>query len=71
MLANKSATNVKTVREWRAYRRMTKSEAAKAVGVTPPTYTRMENNPSDISIRASEKLASIFQCDVREINFFD
>lgn len=61
----------KTLREWRAFRRKTKAEVAKALEVHPSTYARMEDRPADVTMREASLLAKIFNCEVGEINFFD
>ncbi|MNC09005.1 helix-turn-helix protein [compost metagenome] len=62
---------VKTLREWRAYRRLSKAEIAKVLGVHPSTYSRMETRPADITVKEATILADVLTCEVGEINFFD
>ena len=62
---------VKTLREWRAYKRLSKSEIAKALDVHPSTYTRMESRPADCTVREANILADVFGCAVEQINFFE
>ncbi|MBA9088703.1 DNA-binding XRE family transcriptional regulator [Fontibacillus solani] len=61
----------KTLREWRAFRRLPKNQIAKALEVHPSTYNNMEDNPQDVTVREATILAEIFECKVEEINFFE
>lgn len=71
MFPNGGQTAVRTLREWRAYRIMTKAAVAKALDVHPTTYANMEKRPGDVSVKDANQLAQIFGCDVGEINFFE
>lgn len=71
MIAKQTAKETKTVREWRAFRRMTKGAVAKEIGVHPATYARMENNPSTITIRHVALLADVFGCNADDIFFLE
>lgn len=71
MIPQGKVENLKTLREWRAYKRLSKAEIAKALGVHPSTYGRMENRPADVSVREANQLAEIFECEVAQINFFE
>lgn len=71
MIPKETAINQKTLREWRAFRRLTRKEVAKRLDVHPSTYARMENHPSDVSVLEANLLAEIFDCGVTEINFFE
>lgn len=61
----------RTIREWRAYRRLQKGEMASRMGVYISTYSRMENEPQEIKMKDAEKLASIFGCSLYDIIFFE
>ncbi|MNI39653.1 helix-turn-helix protein [compost metagenome] len=63
--------NSKTLREWRAFKRLTKAKVAKHLDVHPTTYASMENRPMDVTVREAVILAEIFECKVEEINFFE
>lgn len=63
--------NRRTVREWRAYLRLSKSEVAKRMGVHVQTYTRMEDKPESITLTEAVKLSSVFGCVPKEIIFFE
>jgi DNA-binding XRE family transcriptional regulator len=63
--------NRRTVREWRAYRRLSKSEVAKQMKVHTQTYSRMEDKPENITLTYAVKLSSVFGCDPKEIIFFE
>lgn len=63
--------NRKTVREWRAYRRLTKSEVAKQMNINIQKYSRMEDRPENITLTYAVKLSSVFECDPKEIIFFE
>lgn len=59
----------KTIREWRAYRKFTKKEVALSIGIHQSTYSKWEDNPSDIRIADIPRLAEAFQCHANEIIF--
>ncbi|MDN4069985.1 helix-turn-helix transcriptional regulator [Paenibacillus vini] len=61
----------RTIREWRAYRRLQKGEIATRMGVFISAYSRMENEPEEIEMKDAEKLASIFGCSLYDIIFFE
>lgn len=71
MIAKQNDNETKTLREWRAYKRMTKCGVAKEIGVHPATYARMENNPSSVSMREATLLAETFGCETSEIFFLE
>lgn len=62
---------LRTLREWRVFRRATKAEIAQALGVHPSTYARMEDRPEDATVKEAILLAEFFECEVEEINFFE
>ena len=49
--------------------RYTQQQVADLLGVSRPTYARMEQNPGDVSVEDAKRLASIFKVDVRDIFF--
>lgn len=49
--------------------RYTQQQVADELGVSRPTYARMEKNPGDISLDEAKKIAALFGMDVREIFF--
>lgn len=61
----------RTIREWRAYRKLTKSKIANNMKVCISTYTRMENRPESVSMHEAAELADVFECKVRDIIFFE
>ncbi|MNW47223.1 helix-turn-helix protein [compost metagenome] len=67
----KTESDTKTLREWRAFKRLTKSKVAKFLDVHPSTYASMENKPMDVTVREAAILAELFECRVEEINFFE
>ncbi|MEC0234035.1 helix-turn-helix transcriptional regulator [Paenibacillus kribbensis] len=67
----KNYNYIRTLREWRAYKKMDKKAVAKALCVSESTYTRMENAPHKISIGNAVVLSKLFGCDMKEINFFE
>ncbi|MEF2965088.1 helix-turn-helix transcriptional regulator [Paenibacillus sp. M1] len=71
MVPNATPSTVKTLREWRAYRRLPKAQIAKILSVHPSTYAKMEDRPGDVSMNDARILAEIFECRLEEINFFD
>lgn len=61
----------RTIREWRAFKKLTKAKVAELMGKHASTYARLEDNPGSITIEDAIKLAEVFECDVRDIIFFD
>ncbi|WP_211750413.1 helix-turn-helix transcriptional regulator [Paenibacillus sp. Marseille-Q4541] len=61
----------RTIREWRAYRKLTKTKIADSMKVCISTYTRMENRPESVSMQEASELADVFECRVRDIVFFE
>lgn len=51
--------------------RYTQQQVADLLGVSRPTYARMEQNPGDVSVEDAKRLADIFRVDVRDIFFPD
>lgn len=49
--------------------RYTQEEVANLLGISRPTYARMEKSPQDISIKEARNLAKIFEIPVEEIFF--
>ena len=48
-------------------KRYTIKAAAKAVGVSCPTYAKMERDPSRMTRAQAERAAELLGCDVEEI----
>lgn len=61
----------RTLREWRAYRMLSKQDLAGAIGVHASTYAKWEANPEEIRMRDAARIAEILGCSVRDINFFE
>lgn len=61
----------RTVREWRAFRKLTKSSIAARLGVHSGTYKRMEDHPEKTTFEEALRLADVFGCKVGEIIFFE
>lgn len=57
------------ISEARKNARYSQQQVADLLGVSRPTYARMEKNPGDITVDDAEKIARIFDVDVREIFF--
>lgn len=55
--------------EARKNERYSQQQVADLLGVSRPTYARMEQNPGDVSVEDAKKLAEIFKVDVRDIFF--
>ena len=49
--------------------RYTQEEVANLLGISRPTYARMEKSPQDIPIKEARNLAKIFEISVEEIFF--
>lgn len=61
----------RTVREWRAFRKYSKSAMAAQLGVHGSTYRRIEDNPDQLSLSEALRLAEVLDCQVGEIIFFE
>ncbi len=61
----------RTVREWRAYLKLTRNEMAEKLDIHPSTYSRMENHPGTIRMDDAAALAEAFGCNVKDIIFFE
>ena len=55
--------------EARKKERYSQQQVADLLGVSRPTYARMEQNPGDVSVEDAKKLAEIFKVDIRDIFF--
>lgn len=61
----------RTLREWRALKKMDKQDLATAIGVHPSTYAKWEDHPADIKIKEAVRIAEVLNCDVSDIIFFE
>ena len=62
----------RTIREWRAFRRLNKKKLAEFIGVSFPTYHKWENGRAgEIRFRQAILLSKAFQCEVDDIIFFE
>ncbi|MNP68181.1 hypothetical protein D3C76_1640980 [compost metagenome] len=61
----------RTVREWRAFRRLSKKEIAYRMGVHLSTYANMEDHPEEIKMKHAHQLSAIFGCEIHDIIFFE
>ena len=59
------------VREAREQARITQGEAAEHLGISRPTYIKMEKNPEIIEMGEARKLAELFGVSIDDINFFE
>ena len=57
------------LKEARKKERYTQQQVADHLGISRPTYIRMEKNPGDITLDDAVKLAELFKVDVRDIFF--
>lgn len=55
--------------EARKQARYTQQQVADLLGISRPTYIKMERDPGSITIEDAQKLADIFEKDVSEIFF--
>ena len=55
--------------EARKNARYTQQQAADILGISRPTYARMEKNPGDITVDDANKIAKIFGIKVADIFF--
>ena len=57
------------VDEWRRAKEITQKEMAKALGISLPTYLRLEKNPGEIKIKDAFKMAEILDVNFNDIIF--
>ena len=57
------------IKDARKAQRYTMADVASYLGVSTPTYSRMEKYPEVITISDAKKLAELFRVDVNEIFF--
>ncbi len=57
------------VDEWRRAKEITQKEMAKALGISLPTYLRLEKNPGEIKIKDAFKIAEILDVNFNDIIF--
>ena len=55
--------------EARKKERYTQQQVADHLGVSRPTYMRMEKNPGDITLDDAKRLAALFKVDIKDIFF--
>lgn len=55
--------------EARKAARYSQEAVAGLLGISRPTYSKMENNPEGITVEDAKKLASLFGVDVTDIFF--
>lgn len=55
--------------EARKKERYTQQDAADYLGVSRPTYRKMEDNPETVTIEDAKKLAKFFNADIADIFF--
>ena len=59
------------VKEARKQARLTQGEVAEHLGISRPTYCKMEKHPETIEMGEARKLARLFGVTIDEINFFE
>ena len=64
-------SKLKTMREQRIAdsKRFTQVECAKAIGVSKPTYCKLEEHPEQLTFEQARKLAKHFGCSTDDIFF--
>ncbi|WP_303250323.1 helix-turn-helix transcriptional regulator [uncultured Slackia sp.] len=55
--------------EARKNERYTQQEVADYLGISRPTYRKMEDNPETVTIEDAKKLAKLFNADIADIFF--
>lgn len=60
---------LKALRQSRAVsaKRYSIAEVARVLGITPPTYRKLESNPSLLTIAQAQKLSDYFGCSIEDI----
>lgn len=58
-----------TPRMWRLAKELTIADMSKALGVHPNTYAKWEKHPERISFAVAEKIATIFDVPMSNIEF--
>lgn len=60
-----------TIKEARKKARYTQEQAAELLGMSRPTYNKIENNPDVASIEDAKAIAALFEVKVEDIFFGD
>ncbi len=60
-----------TIKEARKKARYTQEQAAELLGMSRPTYNKIENNPDIASIEDAKAIAALFEVKVEDIFFGD
>lgn len=58
-----------TLRDVRLISRFTQEQVAGVLGVSTPTYAKMEKNPQDISLADAKRLSALFNTPISVIFF--
>lgn len=66
-----SVGSKRTLREWRALKKLDKQDLATAIGVHPSTYAKWEDHPAEIKIKEAVRIAEVLNCNVSDIIFFE
>lgn len=64
-------TEKRTLREWRAKRKLNKQDVSKRLGVAPSTYAKWESNPADMKIADAVRISEVLECKLSDIIFFE
>ena len=59
------------IKEARKRARYSQEAAAERLGVSRPTYARMEQNPASIRMGMAQKIADLFEVSIGELIFLD
>lgn len=65
-----SQEQVRTLEEWRAVKKLSKSAIARILDCHPSTYAKLEDNPGNITVETALVLSVVFGCEVKQIKFF-
>lgn len=57
--------------EARKQARYSQEQAAELLGMSRPTYAKLEKNPETIEMGMARKIAELFDVPIDDINFFE
>lgn len=60
-----------TIKEARKNARYSQEAAAGKLGMSRPTYAKLEKNPELIDMRTARNISRLFEVSIDELNFFE
>lgn len=60
---------MKTIREIRAQQGITQAEMAERLGISRPTYIKIENDPNAMTVNTARRICRLLGCSVEDVFF--